>query len=81
MTTMQHHRLPFARHTRHHDRRSSERRSGGSPQGVLAAVMTLALCACVVLVQQEAPELDASTARESLAVLDDMLAAGGGEQH
>lgn len=79
MTTMQCNHLPFGRPTRSSERRADKRRRDGAHRGVLAAVVALALCAWVVVVQQEAPELDASTARESLAVLDELLAANGSE--
>lgn len=80
MPAVHHHRLPFVRQPRRpNHRRASERRTGGTHQGVLAAVVALAFCAWVVVVHQEAPELDASTARDSLAVLDNLLAAKGGQ--
>ena len=80
MTTMQYHRLPFHWHARSMDRRAGERRRGGAHRGVLAAVVALAFCAWVVVVQHEAPEVDANTARESLAVLDELIAAHGSDQ-
>jgi hypothetical protein len=76
--TMQH-RLPFARQTRLNVRHWGERRARGAHRGVLAAVVALAFGAWMVVVQQETPELDANTARGSLAVLDDLLAADGRE--
>ncbi|HLL12097.1 MAG TPA: hypothetical protein VK570_13635 [Rubrivivax sp.] len=46
---------------------------------MLGAIVALAFCSWIVVVQQETPELDASIARDSLVVLDDMLAAPSGE--
>lgn len=62
--------------------RLCERRTGAAHQSVLAAVMALALFAWVVVVQQGGPEVDASTAQQSLAVLDELLSAadGGGDR-
>ena len=56
------------------NRRPYERRSGAIQQGVLAAVVALAFGAWLVVVQHGAPELDASTAQQSLVVLDELLA-------
>lgn len=53
-------------------------RRGGAHQGLLAAVMALALGAWVVVVQHGGPEVDASIAQQTLVVLDEMLAAGSG---
>ena len=72
---MQHHLSTRSGQRRQDERRSCERRSGGAHQGVLAAVVALAFCAWVVVVQHGSPELDASTAQQSLAVLDELLAA------
>ena len=66
--------------SRLNDRRSCERRSGGAHQGVLAAVVALALCAWLVVVQHGTPELDATSAQQSLQVLDELLAADSGER-
>lgn len=81
MITMQHHHLRFFRPARASTRRSGERRTAGSHRGVLAAVVALAFCAWVVVVQQPTPELDADIVRQSLAVLDELLAANGSGEH
>ena len=75
---MQCQRLRFRAEPPSSDRR--ERRSRSTHPGVLGAVVALAFCSWMVVVQQETPELDASTARESLVVLDELLAAPGSEQ-
>lgn len=75
---MQYH-LPLGRPPRLNERRSGKRRTGGAHQGVLGAVVALAVGAWLVVVQHQAPELDASTARESLVVLDELLAADRSE--
>ena len=62
------------------ERRSSERRSGGVHQGVLAAVVALTLCAWIVVVQHGTPDLDATAAQQSLEVLDGLLAAADSSQ-
>jgi len=72
---MQHHLCTSRRDSRQKERRSCERRSGGAHQGVLAAVVALTFCAWLVVVQHGTPEVDATTAQQSLEVLDGLMAA------
>lgn len=72
--------LPFVGSTRRRDPRAVKRRTDGAHRGLLAAVVALAFGAWLVVVQHEAPELDASTARETLVVLDELLAGDGSER-
>ena len=74
---MQGPRLSMPKRMHSNDRR--QRSPGGAPKGVLGAIVALAFCSWIVVVQQDAPELDANTARESLVVLDELLAAPGSE--
>ena len=63
----------------HSDDRGQQRPSGSGHKSVLGVVVALAFCSWIVVVQHQAPELDANAARESLVVLDELLAAPGGE--
>ena len=56
------------------------RRPAGARRGVITAVVAAALCAWVVLVQHGNPEFDASIARQSLALVDGLLAADAGDR-
>jgi hypothetical protein len=75
---MERHGLSLPARQRHSENRR-QRTGGRARQGVLGAIVALAFCSWIVVVQQETPELDASIARDSLVVLDDMLAAPSGE--
>jgi hypothetical protein len=61
--------------------RRDGRKPAGAHQSVLAAVVAAALCAWFVLVQHGNPDLDAGLAQQSLAVVDELLAADiGGDR-
>jgi hypothetical protein len=75
---MQCHRLSPLKRLRSNERRHDS--SGFVHKGVLGAVVALAFCSSMVVVQHDAPEVDANTARESLVVLDELLAAPSSEE-
>jgi len=75
---MQCHRLSLLRRMNRDERRYCS--SGFVHKGVLGAVVALAFCSWMVVVQHDAPEVDANTARESLVVLDELLAAPSSEE-